>query len=117
MVGSIVYGRCRSSKTFRLYGKRRIIQKERFKRAKFKKLHEIKHDLLKLLHDSNTDLIIDYTGDFLDSSGIGSLIFIAREHKMKFNNNITIKFHNQSLHKIFIIAKLDVFFNIVNNDE
>lgn len=48
--------------------KRRIIQKERFKRAKFKKLHEIKHDLLKLnilLIKNNTQNV--YLNKYLDA--------------------------------------------------
>ncbi|QQK08906.1 STAS domain-containing protein [Miniphocaeibacter halophilus] len=73
---------------------------------------DLKTEVIKSL-DTPKDIIFDATGlDFIDSTGLGSLISIYNKIKEE-EKNITIKNIKSNVKKIFEITELDKVFNIV----
>lgn len=73
---------------------------------------DFKNEVIKSL-DTPKDIIFDATGlDFIDSTGLGSLISIYNKIKEE-DKSITIKNIKSNVKKIFEITELDKVFNIV----
>lgn len=71
----------------------------------------------KQMESSPSILVIDMNKlEYIDSSGIGSLIKSLNTIKNKKGNLILVGLNNMILN-VFKLAKLDMFFQIMNNEE
>lgn len=73
---------------------------------------ELKKEVLKIYNKDKKDIVIDGTGlEYVDSTGLGALMFILNEVKLE-NHTVSIQNMKPSINKLFTITKLDQVFKI-----
>lgn len=71
---------------------------------------ELKKEVIEIYNNDKKDIVIDGTDlEYVDSTGLGALMFILNEVK-KENHNIFIQNMRPSIKKLFTITKLDQIF-------
>lgn len=75
---------------------------------------ELKDEVKPLLGVEGVNVIIDLEGvQFIDSSGVGSLISLAKQAKVS-NSTLTIENPEQGVKELFTLLRLDLILNIRN---
>ncbi len=75
---------------------------------------ELKDEVKPLLGVEGANVIIDLKGvQFIDSSGVGSLISLAKQAKVS-NSTLTIENPEQGVKELFTLLRLDLILNIRN---
>lgn len=73
---------------------------------------KFKEETVEIYNKNKLDILIDGKDlEYLDSTGLGSLIFLLKILKND-GKKITIKNLNSSIEKLFVITKLDEMFEI-----
>lgn len=75
---------------------------------------DFKKYLLNLISEGNTTLIVDLKRvAFIDSSGLGALVYALREAKMK-NGDVKVSNLKAQVQSIFKVTRLNKIFEIVD---
>ena len=77
---------------------------------------ELKEQVKPLLSNENASVTIDLSGvKFIDSSGVGSLISLAKQSKIS-GSKLYIKNLEEGVKELFALLRLDTIFNIYKTE-